>query len=75
MEQYRKAEEIIARLAAANPADLDLQVNLLKTQRELGNVTMYSLGDTEGAQKYFRKAVEISRACLRQEARRRHVQE
>ena len=63
MEQFRQAEEIIARLAAADPNDLDMQVNLLKTQRELGNVSMYRLGDTEGAQKYFRKAVEISRAC------------
>ena len=53
---YQQAEEIIARLAAADPDDLDMQVNLLKTQRELGNVSMYRLGDTEGAQRYFRKA-------------------
>jgi eukaryotic-like serine/threonine-protein kinase len=64
MEHYRQAEEIIARLAAADPSNLDLQVLLLKTQRELGNVSMYSLRDTEGAQKYFRRAIEISRACL-----------
>ena len=64
MEQFRQAEEIIARLAAADPDDLDMQVNLLKTQRQLGNVSMYRLGDTEGGQRYFRKAIEISRACL-----------
>jgi eukaryotic-like serine/threonine-protein kinase len=63
MEHFRQAEEIIARLAAADPNDLDMQVNLLKTQRELGNVSMYQLGDSEGGQRYFRKAVEISRAC------------
>ena len=40
-----------------------MQVNLLKIQRELGDVSMNRLGDTEGAQRYFRKAVEISRAC------------
>ncbi len=61
--EFRQAEEIIARLAAADPNDLDRQVNLLKTQRELGNVSMQGIGDTDGAQKYFRKAVEISRAC------------
>ena len=64
MAQFRQAEEIIARLAAADPNDLDMQVNLLRTQRQLGNVSMYRLGDTEGGQRYFRKAVEISRACL-----------
>ena len=46
-----KAEEIIARLAAADPADLDLQVNLLKTQRQLGNVSMYSTGRHRGGPK------------------------
>ena len=64
MGQFRQAEEIIARLAAADPDDLDLQVNLLRTQRELGYVSMYRVGDTEVAQRYFRKAIEISRACL-----------
>ena len=63
MEQFRQAEEIIARLAAADPNDLAKQVNLLKIQRELGNVSMDRLGDTEGGQRYLRKAVEISRAC------------
>ena len=43
-----KAEEIIARLAEADPDDLDVQVNLLKTQRELGNVSMYQAGRHRG---------------------------
>ncbi len=64
MEQYRQAEEIIARLAAADPNDLAKQVNLLKIQRELGSISIDRLGDTEGGQRYLRKAVEISRACL-----------
>ena len=63
MEQFRQVEEIIARLAAADPDDLAKQVNLLKIQRQLGYVSVDRLGDTEGAQKYLRKAVEISRAC------------
>ncbi len=63
MEQYRQAEEIIARLAADDPDDLHKQVNLLKIERELGSISMDRLGDTEGGQRYLRKAVEISRAC------------
>ncbi len=64
MEQFRQAEEIIARLAAADPNDLPKQVNLLRIQRELGSISVDRLGDTEGGQRYLRKAVEISRACL-----------
>jgi len=64
MAQFRQAEEIITRLATADLGDLDLQVNLLRTQRQLGNVSMFRLGDSEAAQRYFRKAIEISRACL-----------
>ena len=63
MEQYRKAEEIIARIAAADPNDLIKQGNLLRIERELGSISVDRLGDTEGGQKYLRKAVEISRAC------------
>jgi serine/threonine protein kinase/tetratricopeptide (TPR) repeat protein len=64
MAEFRQADEIIARLAAADPADLDMQVNLIRTQRQLGDVSMNRLGDTEEAQRYFRRAIEISRACL-----------
>ena len=63
MEQYRKAEEIIARLAAADPNDLVKQGNLLRIERELGSISVDRVGDTEGGQRYLRKAVEISRAC------------
>ncbi len=63
MEQYRQAEEIIARIAADDPDDLQKQVNLLKIERELGSISKDRLGDTEGGQRYLRKAVEISRAC------------
>jgi eukaryotic-like serine/threonine-protein kinase len=64
MAQLHQAEDIIIRVAAGNPADLDLQVNLLRTQRQLGFVSMFSLGDSESGQQYLRKALEISRACL-----------
>ena len=63
MEKYRQAEEIIARIAAADPHDLPKQVNFLKIERELGSISIDRLGDTEGGQKYLRKAVDISRAC------------
>ena len=48
MAQFRQAEEIIARLAAANPDDLDLQVNLFRTQREIGYVSMIPTGRLRG---------------------------
>jgi tetratricopeptide (TPR) repeat protein len=63
MEQYRKAEEIIARLAAADPNDLIKQGNLLRIERELGSIFIDRLGDTVGGQRYLRKALEISRTC------------
>jgi eukaryotic-like serine/threonine-protein kinase len=62
--EFRQVEEIIARLAAADPGDLNLQVNLLRTQRELGYVSMYRVGDSKMAQEYFRRAIEICQACL-----------
>jgi tetratricopeptide (TPR) repeat protein len=64
MAQYREAEDIITRVIAAAPGDLDLQVNLLRTQRQMGFVLMSRLADSENAQRYFRKAIAISRACL-----------
>jgi tetratricopeptide (TPR) repeat protein len=66
MAQYREAEEIITRLVTAEPGNLDLQVNLLRTQRQMGSVLMYRLADAENAQRQFRKAIEISRSCLAQ---------
>ncbi len=64
MAQYREAEDIITRVLAAQPGDLDLQVNLLRTQRQMGYVLMFRLADAEKAQHDFKKAIEISRACL-----------
>ena len=64
MAQFRQAEEIIAERATADPEDVDMQANWIRIQRQLGDVSMNRLGDTEGAQKYFRRAIEISRACL-----------
>ncbi len=75
MAQFRQAEEIIAKLAAADPENLDLQVNWIRTQRQLGDVSMNRLGDTEAAQKYFRRAIEISRACLAKKPDERRLQE
>ena len=64
MAEYREAEQIITRVVTADPGDLDLQVNLLRTQRQMGFVLMYRLADAESGQSYFKKAIEISRACL-----------
>ena len=64
MIELRKAEEINAQRAAANPANLDLQVNLIRSQRQLGYVTMDQLGDSQNARKYLSTAIELSRACL-----------
>ena len=64
MGQFRQAEEIIAERATADPENLDMQVNWVRIQRQLGDLSMNRLGDTEEAQKHFRKAIEISRACL-----------
>ncbi len=68
MAQFRQADEIIAKLAAANPENLNMQVNLIRTQRQLGEAAMNRVGDSEGAQRYFRRAIEISRNCLAKKA-------
>jgi eukaryotic-like serine/threonine-protein kinase len=64
MAQFRQADDIIAKLAAADPENLDRQVNLIRTQRQLGEAEMNRVGDSQAAQRYFRKAVEVSRTCL-----------
>jgi eukaryotic-like serine/threonine-protein kinase len=64
MREFQQMEEIVARLAAAAPDDLSLQVILLRTQRELGYVSMDRVGNSELARRYFRSALEKSRACL-----------
>ncbi len=67
MEEFRQMEEIVARLAAADPDNLERQVILIRTQRELGHVSMYRVGDSKVAQRYFQSALKISRACLAKE--------
>jgi eukaryotic-like serine/threonine-protein kinase len=64
MDEFRQAEEIITRLADADPNDLDIQVNLLRTRRQMGYVSMYNLGNSDDAIRLFRSAIDISRECL-----------
>lgn len=64
MAQFQQMEEIIKRLAAADPSNVDLQANLFRIQREIGYVSLHRVGDSELAQRYFRSAIEINRACL-----------
>jgi eukaryotic-like serine/threonine-protein kinase len=67
LARFHQAEEIITKLTVADPADLVMQVNLIKSKRQLGYLTMNQLGDTEGAQSYFKSAIELSKACLAKE--------
>jgi serine/threonine-protein kinase len=62
--QLHQAEEIIIRVAEIVPGDLGMQVNLLRTQRQLGDFLMFHFGDSVAGQEYLRKAIAISRACL-----------
>ena len=63
LAQFRQAEEIITKLTEIEPVDLNMQVNLIRAKRQLGYVTMEQVGDTEGAQRYFHAAIQLSRAC------------
>jgi tetratricopeptide (TPR) repeat protein len=67
LAEFHQAEEIITRLAVADPADLLMQVNLIKITRQLGYLTMDQLDDTEGSQSYFKTAIQLSKACLAKE--------
>jgi tetratricopeptide (TPR) repeat protein len=64
MAQFRQAEEIIAKVATADPENPDLRANWCRILRQLGDVSMNRLADAEGAQKYLHRSIEISRACL-----------
>ena len=64
MAEYREAEEIITRVATAQPGDLDLQVNLLRMQRRWAMCSMHRLADADNADTPFPQAIEISRSCL-----------
>ena len=64
MKHLHESDEIIGRLAAAAPDDLDLQVIRLRSRRYVGFVAMNKLGHNEKAQDDFREAIRISRDCL-----------
>ncbi len=64
MKHLHESDEIIGRLAAAAPTDLDLQVIWLRSRRFVGFVAMNKLGHNEEAQDDFRQAIRISRECL-----------
>ena len=67
LAQFHQAEGIVTKLTVADPADHVMQVNLIKMKRLLGYVTMDQVGDTDGAQRYFNTAIELSKACLAKE--------
>ena len=64
MEQFRQMDAIIELLATAAPGDLAAQIRLGRTQRQLGFIALMKLGDTEAAQRFFRRAIAIDRECL-----------
>ena len=64
MEQFRQADVIAERLAAAAPDDIDAQMQLAKSRRRFGVIALRKLGDTEGGRRYLRQVLEIHRACL-----------
>ncbi len=64
MEQFRQMDAIIELLATAVPGDLAAQIRLGRTQRQLGFIALMKLGDTEAAQRFFRRAIAIDRECL-----------
>jgi tetratricopeptide (TPR) repeat protein len=67
MAQFQEADAIAATLAAANPGDLAAQMQVAKSRRRLGFLALRKLGDSQGALRYLRQALEIHRACLAQQ--------
>ncbi len=65
MRHLEEMEAIVRKLAAANPTNRDLQVMLLRVQREVGHTYMYRVLDSKKAEPYFRKALAVSRALLK----------
>jgi eukaryotic-like serine/threonine-protein kinase len=66
MSHFRQMESIIERVVAADPSNRDMQVNLIRTRRELGKVSiMHGIGDPKAAQANISKALEISRALIK----------
>ncbi len=67
LEQLKRMDRLIEMRAEDNPADLERQLRLAKSRRQLGFIAMTRLGDTATAQNYFRQAIEIDRAALEKE--------
>ena len=64
MEQLKRMDTLIETRVKDNPQNLERQILLAKSRRQLGFIAMTRLGDTATAQSYFRQAIEIDRACL-----------
>ncbi len=64
MDQLKRMDTLVETRARDNPDNLDRQIMLAKSRRQLGFIAMTRLGDTATAQSYFRQAIEIDRACL-----------
>ena len=64
MEQLKRMAMLIETRVRENPENLDRQILLAKSRRQLGFIAMTRLGDSATAQSYFRQAIEIDRACL-----------
>jgi serine/threonine-protein kinase len=64
IKQYQQLEQIIQRLAANDPADVNMQLNLMRTQREIGKTSMSDVGDSELAKRYIDRALDLSLECL-----------
>jgi tetratricopeptide (TPR) repeat protein len=66
MEQYRRMDALVERLASATPSDLRSQIQRARSRRQLGYVSVHRLGDTEGGRRFLLEAIEINRASLKE---------
>ncbi len=64
LKEFRQVDEIVARFAAAAPADPGAQIRLARSQRQLGFLAGRKIGDIDGSRRYLLRAVEINRACV-----------
>ena len=67
MRQFREADAILARQAAASPGDAAGQIYLARSQRQLGFLARDRIADAEAARRHFRRAVEIDRGLVAKE--------
>jgi serine/threonine-protein kinase len=68
LKEFRQVDEIVARFAAAAPDSPAAQLRLVRSQRQLGFITGHKIGDFDGSRHYWRRAAEITRACLAKDA-------